>query len=231
MLILVGCEESQAVTIALRELGHEAYSCDLQDCSGGHPEWHIKADLFETINSRQWDMLICFPPCTDLAKTGGQWFERKRNSGEQETSIRFFTNIFRTNIPKIAVENPTGIMSSAYILKHFPSLAKELEDIGFPRKPDQIIQPFFFGDPFRKETNLWLKGLAPLKINKELIVEPHQIDKVIVRKGKYRTGKTRKIYWWDNVSAKVKAKTFPGIARAMAEQWTQEYKEVQPKLF
>lgn len=142
MRVLVACEESQAVTIELRRLGHEAYSCDIQDCSGGHPEWHIKGDALELLKMK-WDMLIAFPPCTHLAVSGARHFAKKQADGRQQEAIDFFMRFVNADCPRIAVENPIGIMSSKY------------------RKPDQIIQPYMFGDHARKSTCLWTKGLPP----------------------------------------------------------------------
>ena len=142
MRVLVACEESQAVTIELRRLGHEAYSCDIQDCSGGHPEWHIKGDALELLKMK-WDMLIAFPPCTHLAVSGARHFAKKQADGRQQEAIDFFMRFVNADCPRIAVENPIGIMSSKY------------------RKPNQIIQPFMFGDHARKSTCLWTKGLPP----------------------------------------------------------------------
>ena len=143
MRILVACEESQAVTIELRRLGHEAYSCDLQDCSGGHPEWHIKGDALELLKMK-WDMIIAHPPCTDLASSGARWFPEKRADGRQKRSIDFFMTFANAECPRIAIENPVGIMSTEY------------------RKPDQIVQPWQFGHGETKATCLWLKGLPCL---------------------------------------------------------------------
>ena len=144
MKILVACEESQAVTIEFRKLGHEAYSCDLQECSGGYPEWHIKGDAVEVLNSQQWDLVIAFPPCTDLAVSGARWFPEKIANGSQQKSIELFM-AFANYKGKIAIENPIGIMSKKY------------------RKPDQIIQPWQFGHGETKSTCLWLNGLPLLK--------------------------------------------------------------------
>lgn len=143
MRILVACEESQAVTMELRGLGHEAWSCDLLPCSGGHPEWHLQCDVLPILKLN-WDMVIAFPPCTDLAASGARWFDDKRKDGRQQRSIGFFL-AFTVLGCKWAIENPIGIMSSAY------------------RKPDQIIQPWQFGHPESKATCLWLHGLNPLK--------------------------------------------------------------------
>lgn len=143
MRILVACEESQTVTKELRRLGHEAYSCDIQPCSGGHPEWHLQVDALELLKMR-WDMLIAFPPCTDLAVSGARWFPEKRADGRQQRSIDFFMQFVKADCPRIAIENPVGIMSTEY------------------RKPSQIIQPWMFGHGETKATCLWLKGLPPL---------------------------------------------------------------------
>lgn len=208
MKILVGCEESQAVCKAFRAKGHEAYSNDLIDCSGGYPEWHLKMDIFEAIQLDDWDILIAFPPCTYIANAGQsnkvrpgmEWRENKT-----EEAIRFARKIYDCNIEKVAIENPIGVMSSRW------------------RKPDQYIQPFYFGDPVRKNTCLWLKGLSPLIHDPLKYVIPKAPEKFIVRKGPYRTGSIRKLYWQDLLPkkdrAKIKSKTFPGIAKAMAEQW------------
>ena len=144
MKILVACEESQAVTIELRKLGHDAYSCDLLPCSGGHPEWHIQGDVLDQLN-KNWDMMIAFPPCTDLTVSGARHFEKKRANGSQQRSIDFFMQFINAPIEKIAVENPIGIMSNLY------------------KQPSQIIQPWQFGDKSQKSTCLWLKNLPLLK--------------------------------------------------------------------
>lgn len=143
MKILVACEESQAVTIELRKLGHEAYSCDIVECSGGHPEWHLQQDVIPLLNEK-WDMIIAFPPCTHLAVSGARYFEQKRKDGRQQQGIDFFMEFTKANCEKIAIENPIGIMSTYY------------------RKPDQIIQPWMFGHGETKATCLWLKNLPKL---------------------------------------------------------------------
>lgn len=197
MKILVACEESQAVTKRLRALGHEAYSCDIQECSGGHPEWHILGDVVPELE-KHWDMIIAFPPCTDLAVSGAAWFEQKRKDGRQQASIDFFMLFTNANCERIAIENPVGIMSSQW------------------RKPDQIIQPYWFGDEAQKTTCLWLKGLPKLEPTK------------MVGKGEFithKSGKTRPKWFADafklspSERRKVRSKTFDGIAQAMAEQW------------
>lgn len=203
--VLVACEESQAVTKEFRKLGHEAFSCDLLPCSGGHPEWHFKEDMFEVIKrEKKFDIMIAFPPCTDLAVSGARHFERKRADGSQQKSIEFFMKIINIPIDFIAVENPIGIMSGIY------------------RKPDQIIQPWQFGDKAQKSTCLWLKGLPKLEYTN--IVEKGEFFEFTSKKGE----KKRMPMWYYEALQKAKtseqrrtlrSKTFPGIAKAMAEQW------------
>ena len=226
MKILVACEESQAVTIELRRLGHEAYSCDLIPCSGGHPEWHIRWDALAMINGNcsfltcdgelhsiegKWDMLIAHPPCTYLTVTGNRWFNVERygekairRRKDKEEAVKFFMAFVNADCEKIAIENPIGSMSTDY------------------RKPDQIIHPYMFGDPERKSTCLWLKGLQPLKPTD--IVEPRVI--------KYKNGKGTDSPWHMETMklppeerAKARSKTFHGIACAMAEQWAGPVKD------
>ena len=188
--ILVACEESQAVTIELRRLGHEAYSCDIEPCSGGHPEWHLQVDALELLKMK-WDMILAFPPCTHLAVSGARYFEQKRKDGRQQAAIDFFMRFANADCPKIAIENPVGIMSTVW------------------KKPDQIIQPWQFGHGETKKTCLWLKGLPPL-IPTEIVEGREQ------RIWKMPPSEDR---------AKNRAKTFPGIARAMAEQWAGDIRE------
>lgn len=144
MRVLVACEESQAVTLAFRNKGHEAFSCDVLRASGGHPEWHIQDDV-RTVLHDQWDMILAFPPCTDLCASGARWWKAKQASGAQQASIDFFLMFTEVDCPKVAIENPVGIMSKTY------------------RKPDQIIQPWQHGHGETKATCLWLKGLPLLK--------------------------------------------------------------------
>ena len=190
MKILVACEESQAVTIELRRLGHEAYSCDIEPCSGGHPEWHLQVDALELLKMK-WDMILAFPPCTHLAVSGARYFEQKRKDGRQQAAINFFMKFANSDCPRIAIENPVGIMSTVW------------------KKPDQIIQPWQFGHGETKKTCLWLKGLPPL-IPTEIVEGREQ------RIWKMSPSEDR---------AKNRAKTFPGIARAMAEQWAGDIRE------
>lgn len=202
MKILVACEESQVVTKELRRLGHEAYSCDVQECSGGHPEWHLKVDALELLKMK-WDMIIAFPPCTDLAVSGARHFKKKREDGRQQASIEFFMKFVNADCERIAVENPIGIMSTRY------------------KKPDQIIQPYMFGDHARKSTCLWLKGLPLLEATE--VVDPGEIVKGGFSVGaslNYARDEDGKILAWnDPRTAKIRSKTFHGIGRAMAEQW------------
>lgn len=144
MRILIACEESQAVCKEMRRLGHEAYSCDIIPCSGGHPEWHLQVDALEMLKMR-WDMIIAFPPCTNLAVSGARYFREKQADGRQQASVEFFMQFANADCKRIAIENPIGIMSTRY------------------RKPDQIIQPWQFGHGETKATCLWLKGLPKLQ--------------------------------------------------------------------
>lgn len=209
MKVLVACEESQEVSKAFRWWGAEAYSCDLLPCSGGHPEWHIQGDVTHLIK-KKWDLVISFPPCTDLSLSGAKWFDRKRLSGEQEQSIWFFLHIWRYSN---CTENPMNIMSGwAYLKKWFPHIVEWMQDYGFPRSPSQVIQPYMFGEPFTKTTCLWLKNVPDLQSTK------------IVDKGVRSVTKSGKsMPAWYNLPpsmerGKLRSKTFPGIAWAMADQ-------------
>lgn len=217
MKVLVACEESQAVTKAFREQGHEAYSCDLLPCSGGHPEWHLQQDVLEVLD-RDWDMMLAFPECTYLTVTGNRWFYHPEDSHlpvedrrphprfpnrkqKRKEAIAFFMTLASANIPKIAIENPVGIMSTVW------------------RKPDQIIQPWQFGHEASKKTCLWLKGL------------PELTPTNVVGKGErvyYKSGKSHPKWYAEALNkaktpqerSTIRSKTFPGIARAMAKQWS-----------
>ena len=177
MRILVACEESQAVTVELRKLGHEAYSCDIEPCSGGHSEWHLQQDVLPLLEQK-WDMIIAFPPCTHLAVSGAAHFEKKRNDGRQQEAIEFFMQFINADCDRIAVENPVNIISGDYIAKHFPDLQQKY---GFPIKPTQAVQPYEFGDKARKKTCLWLKGLEPL-------IPTNIVDPGEILEGGYSTG-------------------------------------------
>lgn len=218
MKVLVACEESQRVCVAFRAKGHEAYSCDILDCSGKHPEWHIKTNVQEVMHKNiifitgdselheinQWDLIIAHPPCTyltvaankyyDIAKYGNKALDRMR---ERARAINFFMDFTEVQCEKIAIENPIGVMSSFY------------------KKPTQIIQPYQFGHPERKATCLWLKGLP--KLQPTNIVEPDII--------KHPSGRTDSRLHYETFKlppkerSKMRSKTFEGIAKAMAEQW------------
>lgn len=220
MKVLIACEESQAVCKEFRRLGHEAYSCDIIECSGGHPEWHIQQSVQPLLNGKcsfvtcdgvqhsieeKWDMIVAFPPCTYLTVTGNRWFDvvkygynAQNRWNERCIAICFFLAIAYADCDCIAIENPIGCMSTYY------------------RKPDQIIHPYMFGDPARKATCLWLKGLP--KLTPTNIVEPEIVH--------YKNGKGTDSPWHVNTMslppaerAKARSKTFLGIAKAMAEQW------------
>ena len=189
--ILVACEESQTVTKAFRKKGFEAYSCDIQDCSGGHPEWHIKGDAIEQLD-KGWDLIIAHPPCTHLAVSGARWFkDGVKPLYLQDEAADFFMKFVNAPAPLIAVENPICIMSSRY------------------RKPDQIINPFQFGHPEQKKTCLWLKNLPKLKETNNVY------EYMMTLPIKERT----RIHWLGSNKSKERSKTYEGIAEAMAEQW------------
>lgn len=226
MRVLVACEESQAVCVAFRERGHEAYSCDIIECSGGHPEWHIQQDVIPLLNGRcyfktmdgvshavngKWDMIIAFPPCTFLTNTGNRWFDVMRYGyaaqvrwSERCKAIVFFLTIAFADCEKIILENPIGCMSTLY------------------RKPDQIIHPYYFAEKQgdenceRKATCLWLKGVPPLRY--EIKFSPRIVA--------YKNGKGTDSPWHietmslpPNERSKARSKTFPGFAKAIAEQY------------
>lgn len=201
MNVLVACEESQRVCAAFRERRNNAFSCDIEPCSGGHPEWHIMQDVLPLLNGRcnfktmdgtehsidgKWDLIVAFPPCTHLSVSGARYFEQKRKDGRQQQGIDFFMEFVNANCEKIAIENPIGIMSTHY------------------RKPDQIVQPWMFGHGETKATCLWLKNLPKL--------EPTNIV----------NGREQRIWKMPPgpERAKERSKTFPGIAKAMASQWS-----------
>ena len=203
MRILVACEESQAVTNELRKLGHEAYSCDIQECSGGGTEYHLQVDAIQMLKMK-WDMIIAFPPCTYLTVTGNRWFDEEKygetarqRKKDRIEAIKFFMAFANADCEKIAIENPIGVMSHIW------------------RKPNQIIQPYEFGHRERKATCLWLKGLPLLRPTK--IVKPEIIH--------HKSGRTDSKWHFETISlpkeerSKIRSKTFPGVAKAMAEQW------------
>lgn len=237
MNVLIACEESQSVCAAFREKGHNAFSCDIIECSGGHPEWHIQGDVLEILNPKpvtlpicnsmgihfktmdgkdhyingKWDMIIAFPPCTFLTNTGNRWFDVIKYKGVAQSrwlnrckAIVFFLVLYFADCPKVVIENPIGIMSSIF------------------RKPDQIIHPYYFAESDddenceRKSTCLWMRGVEPLKY--KIKFKPRVVE--------YKNGKGTDSPWHINTinlspdeRAKARSKTFPGIAKAMAEQW------------
>lgn len=234
MKILIACEESQRVCIAFREKGHEAQSCDLLTMSGGHPEWHIQSDVLPLINGNcefttydgtkhavdgRWDMIIAFPPCTDLTVTGARVFERKRADGTQRRSIEFFCQFLNADCDKIVIENPVGIISGEYIKRWFPDLC---EKYGLPKSPAQIIQPWMFGDEVQKTTCLWEIGVNPLVPSNTVKPDIENFSWVDKKTGKIK--KQNKWYYETSCLPKkdralARSKTFPGIAKAMADQW------------
>lgn len=205
--ILVACEESQVVTKAFRTRGYEAYSCDIIDCSGNHPEWHIKDDAIKVMKSQKWDCIISHPPCTYLTVTGNKWmkpeFKDRFPNREQQRldAIKFFMEFANADCDFIAIENPVGIMASEW------------------RKPDQYVHPYFFGDPHSKKTGLWLKGLPLLKPT--LMVEPE----MYVYKTGPKAGRSDPMWHMETLKlppaerAKARSKTFAGFAAAIADQW------------
>ncbi|HCW08872.1 MAG TPA: hypothetical protein DGG95_16065 [Cytophagales bacterium] len=215
LLILVTCEESQAVTKAFRALGHEAYSNDIIECSGGHPEWHLQMDALKALKLKKWDLIIAFPPCTYLTISANKWYKDQpaRKSGAlvgearrqaRREAIKFFMEFVNADCEHIAIENPVGIMSTKW------------------RKPNQIVQPYQFGQPESKKTCLWLKGLPNL-IHTNVLPKPacgywaNQTsdgqNKVLVD-GKW-------IAYNDPRTASLRSKTYKGIAEAMAWQWSE----------
>ena len=222
MNILVACEESQAVTIELRKLGHEAFSCDIIKCSGGHPEWHIMQDVLPLLNGRcsfktmdgiehsidgKWDMIIAHPPCTYLTNAGARWLwaggklnEERYKKGME--ARKFFMRFIEADCPRIAVENP--IPSAVYELPTYT----------------QIIQPYEYGHPNTKKTCLWLKGLPPLQPTE--IVKPEKARRFQQKNGKWRYSCWEMDQRGGKERARERSKTFPGIAKAMAEQWVGE---------
>jgi len=220
MKILIACEESQVICKAFRKLGHEAYSCDLYKCSGDHPEWHIQWNCLPLLNGNcefttengdihkiegKWDLLIAHPPCTHLSSSGQWAYNKGKDINLKYDAINFFMNFVNADCDKIAIENPVGVMSTHY------------------KKPDQIIQPYWFGDKAQKSTCLWLKNLP--KLTPTNIVEKGEFVEWIDKK----TGKTKRQSKYDidilrtaktnEERSKLRSKTFQGIADAIAQQW------------
>jgi len=203
MKILVACEESQVVTKEFRALGHEAWSCDILECSGGCPDWHIQGDVIPILKDN-WDMVLGFPPCTHLAVSGAAHFAKKKADGRQQEGIDFFMEFTKLDhVPKVLIENPIGIMSKLY------------------RKPDQIIQPYQFGEDASKRTCLWLKGLPPLietcRVVGRMVTTPS--GKVVERWANQCSN-----YGHDKTApsperSRIRSKTYLGIAKAIAQQY------------
>ena len=232
MNVLVACEESQRVCIAFRERGHNAFSCDIEPCSAGHPEWHIMQDVLPLLNGNcafntadgkshyqpdKWDMIIAFPPCTHLAVSGALRFEAKRADGRQRDGLEFFCKFFDADCDRVSIENPVNIISGEYCKKWFPDI---VEKYGLPIKPTQTIHPWMFGHPESKKTCLWLKGLQPLTPTKVLELPENGRWNNQTKDGQNKLiidGKW--IGFNDPRTAKARSKTYPGIAKAMAEQW------------
>ena len=238
MNILIACEESQKVCSEFRKLGHVAYSCDIQEPSGGHPEWHINDDVLPLLNgdctfstmdgtkhsiSGKWDMLIAFPPCTHLALSGAMHFEKKRNDGRQRDGIEFFCRFFDADCDRIVIENPKNIISGGeYIRKWFPDLAEKYK---LPRKYSQVIHPWMFGDPYCKGTCLWIKGLPNLIPDITEEPETEWVEYISKKGKKKRIQKWYSDAFTDNqkdsaARSRIRSKTFDGIAKAMATQWS-----------
>ena len=218
MRVLVACEESQIVCKAFRARGHETYSADILEPSGGSPEWHILGDVlriingvctFETMDGKvhrvngEWDLIIAHPPCTYLTLAGNKWFKPEftdrfpDRQKQREEAVEFFMTIANADCDRIAIENPVGVMSSQW------------------RKPDQYIEPYMFGDPEKKKTGLWLKGLPLLK-------PTNIVDPVIIH---CKSGANEPRWHMETMRlpkeerSRVRSRTFIGIANAMAEQW------------
>jgi hypothetical protein len=224
--ILVACEESQAITKEFRALGYEAFSCDLLPSSGGHPEWHIQGDVFKIINDG-WDLMIAHPPCTFLSASGSGWLYHPDDKNlptqarrphpkypnriqDRDEAVEFVKKIYESDIPYIAIENPIGMLSSQW------------------RKPDQIVQPWMFGDEANKSTCFWLKGL-PLLMPTDVVGKGEFFEWVDGKSGKLK----RQPMWYYKALSEAKtpeqrrtlrSKTFQGMAKAIAYQWSQVLK-------
>lgn len=192
MKILIGCEESGRVREAFRGVGHDAWSCDLLPCTENPSKYHIQDDLLKVIKSEKWDMIIAFPPCTHLAISGAKWFPEKIADGRQKSAIDFVEAIWDADCPRIAIENPVGVLSTK-------------SKLGKPF----YIQPYWFGERTRKKTGLWLKGL------------PKLVPTDMVDISKVSEKELNKLYYLapSPTRALERSKTFHGVANAMAQQW------------
>lgn len=244
MNILIACEESQRVCEAFRKRGHNAYSCDIIDPSGGHPEWHIKCDVLEILNPKihtdaygithseiyfttmdgmahiitpKWDLIVAHPPCTHLAVSGALRFAAKREDGRQREAIEFFCKMLTADCDRICVENPVNIISGEYCQKWFPDL---VEKYGLPIKPTQTIHPWMFGHPESKKTCLWLKNLPQLVPTNILELPECGHWENQTKDGQNKPMVNGKwLRYKDPETAKNRSKTYPGIADAIGEQW------------
>jgi len=205
MKVLVACEESQTVTIELRKLGHEAYSNDIIECSGGHPEWHLKMDCFDAIEFMQWDMIIMHPPCTAMTVSGnstygknpdGTWKPKHQERIDAVQWTQSLWNLATLVCDKVAMENPVGVLNT---MGSFPKA--------------NYIQPYEFGHMEQKKTGLWLHGLAPLKGTEDVYDSMMKLPKNVRERLHYLPPSPDR--------AKLRSKTYKGIAKAMAEQWTE----------
>lgn len=221
--VLIACEESQAVCLKIHERGHFVRSADILDCSGPRPDLHIKGDVLKILDSyegKKWDLMIAFPPCTHLAVSGARHFAKKREDGRQQQGIDFFMKMWQADIPRIAVENPIGIMNTHPLMRG--------------SRP-QIVHPWWFGDPFSKATCLWLKGLSPLQKKYKLVDKEYESETGVVSlfdgmkigtidRGEFVTFSSGKRMpkWYNDAAGNghLRSKTFNGIAKAMAETWT-----------
>ena len=200
MRVIVGCERSQVVTSAFRKVGIEAFSCDMLPTEG-NPAWHFQEDILEVLKREKFDMGIFHPPCTYLSYVANRHWNNPGRKELREQAMEFFLKLYAANIPKICIENPVGYPNTVF------------------RKPDQIIHPYFFGDPELKRTCLWLKNLPILDYSKTIIEhpEPRYISNGIKTKGK-------KVYFTESIpegknSSKIRSKTFQGFAKALANQY------------
>lgn len=217
--VLIACEESQRVCCAFRQLGIQAFSCDILPCSGNHPEWHIQHDVIPLLNGNcsfrtmdgsyhyiigQWDLIVAHPPCTYLSCTGNRWFDISRYGDkareriiQREVAVQFFIDIALADCEHILIENPVGVMSTRF------------------SAPSQIVQPYYFGDPYEKRTCLWLKNLPLLQPTNYVTPEERK---------KFKSGKSMPKWYCDvpvHSRSLIRSRTFPGFANAIALQYSQ----------
>lgn len=228
MNVLIACEESQRVCIAFRERGFTAFSADIQECSGGHPEWHIHGDVLPYLNGNcefttqsgdnvkingKWDLIVAHPPCVNLSVSGARHFEKKRADGSQREAIEFFMKFILADCPHICVENPVNIISGDYVKEWFPDLC---EKYNLPLRNYQTVSPHWFGSKTRKKTCYWLKELPALRATK--IVKPELVT-YIKKDGTKSSMSADFCRGVGSHDSKQRSKTAPGIAEAMADQW------------